>query len=178
MNPVDLLWGVFVAVVICVSSLDLVFITHRPSGGGVKSALMWTSLWITVALGFGALIWFVHPKGPDVALLFVTGYLTEYSLSVDNLFVFILIFSQMGVRDSAQPKLIKAGIMLSIVMRIIFILFGVTLVQRFHWMIPIFGVILIWTAWKMLTAKQRKPIGRSIIPDPRHGKHRHSSPAF
>jgi len=100
----------------------------------------------------------LHPKGPEIALLFVTGYLTEYSLSVDNLFVFILIFSLMNVREDAQPKLIKLGIFLSIVLRIVFILFVVALVQRFEWLISLFGVLLIWTAWKMLTSNEDEHI--------------------
>jgi len=158
MNPVTLLWGIFAAIVICVSALDLFVITHRHSAVGVRSALLWTSLWISVAFGFGALVYFLHPTGPDTALLFVTGYLTEYSLSVDNLFVFILIFSLMGVQDFAQPKLIKAGILLSIVLRIVFILFGVALVQSFHWLLSCFGGLLIWTAWKMLTSGEDEKI--------------------
>lgn len=158
MNPVTLLWWIFAAIVTGVSVLDLFVITHRHSDVGVKSALIWTGLWISVALGFGVLVYFLHPKGAEIALLFVTGYLTEYSLSVDNLFVFILIFAMMGVRDFAQPKLIKAGILLSIVLRIIFILFGVALVHRFEWLISCFGVLLIWTAWKMMTSGEDEHI--------------------
>jgi tellurite resistance protein TerC len=158
MDSLTWLWLVFVAVVIGVSALDLFVITHSHSAGGVKSALQWTGLWISVALAFGVLIYFLHPRGPEIALLFVTGYLTEYSLSVDNLFVFILIFSMMGVQDFAQPKLIKAGILLSIVLRIVFILFGVTLVEKFHWLIPCFGALLIWTAWKMATSGEDEHI--------------------
>jgi tellurite resistance protein TerC len=80
---------------------------------------------------------------------FISGYLTEYSLSVDNLFVFIMIFSLMGVHEKNQPKLLKLGILLSIVLRILFILAGMELVQRFSWIIYIFGIILLWTAYKM-----------------------------
>jgi len=161
-DPLTILWLVFVAIVIGVSALDLFVITHSHSAGGVKSALQWTGLWISVAFAFAALIYYMHPKGPETALLFITGYLTEYSLSVDNLFVFILIFSMMDVKDFAQPKLIKAGILLSIVLRIGFILFGVALVERFHWLIPCFGALLIWTAWKMLTSGEDEHI------DPTH----------
>jgi len=158
MNPVSLLWGIFAAIVVCVSTLDLFVITHRHSAVGVKNALLWTSLWISVAFAFGVLVYFLHPKGPETSLLFVTGYLTEYSLSVDNLFVFILIFSLMGVQDFAQPKLMKAGILLSIVLRIVFILFGVALVQCFHWLLSLFGALLIWTAWKMLISDDDEQI--------------------
>jgi len=157
MDPVTL-WLIFGAIVIGVSVLDLFVITHSHSDVGVKSALLWTGLWISVALAFGGLIYFIHPQGPQISLLFITGYLTEYSLSVDNLFVFILIFSMMNVKDFAQPKLIKAGILLSIVLRVVFILFGVALVERFHWLIACFGVLLIWTAWKMLTSGEDEHI--------------------
>ncbi|MCK9588837.1 MAG: TerC/Alx family metal homeostasis membrane protein [Terrimicrobiaceae bacterium] len=158
MDPVTLLWVIFAATVLVVCALDLFVITHRHSAVGVASALRWTGLWIAVALGFGALVYYLHPRGPEISLLFVTGYLTEYSLSVDNLFVFILIFSLMDVRDFAQPKLIKLGILLSIVLRVVFILFGVALVQHFHWLISLFGALLIWTAWKMLTSGEDEHI--------------------
>lgn len=154
MDPVTLLWIIFSVTVLVVCALDLFVITHRHTDVGVASALRWTGLWIAVALAFGGLVYFMHPQGPEISLLFITGYLTEYSLSVDNLFVFILIFSLMNVKDFAQPKLIKLGILLSIVLRIVFILFGVALVQRFHWLISLFGVLLIWTAWKMLTSNE------------------------
>ena len=157
MDPVTLLWVVFALSVVLVCALDLCVITRRDSFMGAAPALRWTGIWIAVALAFGALVFFLHPKGPEVALLFVTGYLTEYSLSVDNLFVFILIFSVMKVPPGAQPKLIKLGIFLSIVLRIVFILFGVALVQRFHWLISLFGVLLIWTAWKMLASVAEEP---------------------
>ena len=152
MDAVKWLWVIFGVIVVLVCTLDLRVITRRDSPVGTAAALRWTGIWIALALGFGAIVYFVHPNGPEIAVLFVTGYLTEYSLSVDNLFVFILIFSVMNVRREAQPKLVKLGIFLSIVLRIVFILFGVALVERFHWLISIFGALLIWTAWKMLTS--------------------------
>ena len=158
MDPVTLLWVVFGVTVVLVCALDLCVITRRGSSVGAALALRWTGIWIAVALAFGALVFFLHPKGHEVALLFVTGYLTEYSLSVDNLFVFILIFSVMKVLPGAQPKLIKLGILLSIILRIVFILFGVALVERFHWLISLFGALLIWTAWKMLTSGEDEHI--------------------
>jgi tellurite resistance protein TerC len=85
-----------------------------------------------------------------MAIKYIAGYLTEYSLSVDNLFVFIMIFSLMGVHPNNQPRLLKLGILLSIVLRIIFILVGMGLVQRFAWVIYVFGAILVWTAYKMV----------------------------
>lgn len=154
MNSLTLLWLLFWTIFIAVSALDFFVITHRRSAVGVNSALRWTGLWIAVALGFSVLVYFLHPRGPEIATLFVAGYLTEYSLSVDNLFVFILIFSLMGVPEIAQPKLIKLGIYLSIFLRILFIVFGIALVHRFHWLLYVFGALLIWTAWKMLSSNE------------------------
>ena len=158
MDPLALLWLIFAATVFVVGALDLFVITHRHSPVGVASALRWTGLWVAVALGFGAAVYALHPEGHELAVLYIAGYLTEYSLSVDNLFVFILIFSLMGVHEEARPKLIKLGIYFSIVLRILFILFGIALVQKFHWLIYLFGVVLVWTAWKMLTAEEGEDV--------------------
>ncbi len=154
MSVFVVLWSLFWILVVAVSALDLVVITHRDGTIPVNSALRWTALWITVALLFAFAIWLLHPGGAKVATLFLAGYLTEYSLSVDNLFVFILIFSLMGVAEVAQPKLIKLGIYLSIALRIIFIVFGIALIERFHWVIYLFGALLLWTAWKMLVTDE------------------------
>lgn len=158
MDPVVLLWVIFGGTVILVSILDLLVITHRHSPVGVTSALRWTGIWVTLALGFGVAVYFLHPRGHELAMLYVAGYLTEYSLSVDNLFVFILIFSLMGVHDDAQPKLIKLGIYLSLVLRVIFIVFGIALVQQFHWLIYLFGLLLIWTSWKLLASDENESV--------------------
>ena len=152
MTPTTLLWILFWSIFVGVSALDYFLITHRKTEIGVTSALRWTGLWIAVGLGFSFAIYRLHPNGPKVFTEYISGYLTEYSLSVDNLFVFILIFSLMGVKEIAQPKLIKLGIYLSIVLRILFILFGIALIARFHWLIYLFGGLLVWTAWKMIAA--------------------------
>jgi tellurite resistance protein TerC len=154
MNSLTVLWIVFWTTFVTVSAIDLFVVTHRHSPIGVTSALRWTGLWVAIAFAFSGAIYFLHPSGKELSVLFIAGYLTEYSLSVDNLFVFILIFSLMGVPEFAQPKLIKLGIYLSIVLRIAFIYFGIALIERFHWLIYGFGALLIWTAWKMLTADE------------------------
>lgn len=153
MNHVTLLWILFWALFIVVSIIDYFVVASRGTMS-VKSALRWTGIWIAVALGFSAAIYALHPRGQDIMIEFISGYLTEYSLSIDNLFVFILIFSLMGVQEVAQLKLIKLGIYLSIVLRIVFIIFGIAIINRFHALIYMFGGLLIWTAWKMLVAKE------------------------
>lgn len=149
-NPITQLWILFWAIFVIVSAIDYSVVTHRKTAIDVKTALRWTALWISVALMFSVAIYLLHPRGRTIFMEYISGYLTEYSLSVDNLFVFILIFSLMGVKDIAQPKLIKLGIYLSIFLRIIFILFGIALIDRFHWLIYVFGALLVWTAWKMV----------------------------
>ncbi|MFA5262858.1 MAG: TerC/Alx family metal homeostasis membrane protein [Opitutaceae bacterium] len=161
MTPETLLWIIFWSTFFIVSAVDYYVTSHRTTIISVNTALRWTALWVAIALSFGAVVFFVHPRGEQLAILYLSGYLTEYSLSVDNLFVFILIFSLMGVKNVAQPKLIKLGIYLSIVLRIVFILFGIALLHRFAWLIYVFGALLIWTAWKMVTADEEE----SVHPD-------------
>ena len=150
MTPTIILWAIFWALFVGVSAVD--YFLHCKGNEDVRTALRWTALWIFVGLGFSGVIYGLHPNGPKVFTEYISGWLTEYSLSVDNLFVFILIFSLMGVPEVAQPKLIKLGIYLSIILRIIFILFGIALIDRFHWLLYVFGALLIWTAWKMISA--------------------------
>ncbi|MFT3782670.1 MAG: TerC/Alx family metal homeostasis membrane protein [Nibricoccus sp.] len=152
METKTLLWIIFWSLFVIVSLIDYYVVTHRKTAITVKTALRWTGVWIGVALSFSGAIYFLHPNGKELFMEYISGYLTEYSLSVDNLFVFILIFSLMGVQEVAQPKLIKLGIYLSIVLRIIFILFGIALITKFHWLIYVFGALLVWTAWKMISA--------------------------
>lgn len=152
MTRITILWIIFWATFIGVSAVD--YFLHSKGAIKVKSALRWTALWMAVGLGFSGFIYWLHPQGPTVFTEYISGWLTEYSLSVDNLFVFILIFSLMGVQEVAQPKLIKLGIYLSIVLRVVFIFFGIALIDRFHWLIYVFGGLLIWTAWKMIATEE------------------------
>lgn len=158
MEPHKLLWVLFWSLFVIVSAVDYYVVTHRKGGIDVKTALRWTAVWIAVALSFSGAIYALHPNGKAVFMEYISGYLTEYSLSVDNLFVFILIFSLMGVKEVAQPKLIKLGIYLSIVLRILFIIFGIALVERFHWLIYFFGALLVWTAWKMVASEEDEQV--------------------
>jgi len=154
MAPTTLLWIIFWSTFLIVSAIDYSVVTHRKKPIGVQSALRWTGLWVLVALAFSVAIYKLHPNGKTVFMEYISGYLTEYSLSVDNLFVFILIFSLMGVKDVAQPKLIKLGIYLSIALRIVFIIFGITLIHRFAWLLYFFGALLVWTAYKMIATEE------------------------
>src|SRR5688572_27648106 len=113
------------------------------------NVLVWTGVWITLAMCFN---FFVYQYfGKERAIEFFTGYLIEKSLSVDNIFVMILIFSYFQVPSSYQHKVLFWGILGALIMRVIFILSGIELIHRFHWLIYIFGGFLIFTGIRMVT---------------------------
>ncbi len=154
---ITLYWLIFIAIFLIVFFVDLYVTDHRKGALTVKTALKWTGLWISIAMLFAVSLYFFFPQNPDseaktssvMMIKFIAGYLTEYSLSIDNLFVFIMIFSLMGVSENNQPRLLKLGILISIVLRILFIVAGMGLVQQFEWIIYVFGAILLYTAYKM-----------------------------
>lgn len=121
-----------------------------------RRALHWTILWISLAGAFAVLVYII--LGQEVALLFTTGYVLEKSLSVDNMFVFLLIFSSLGIPYIYQHKVLMAGILSAIAMRIGLIIAGVSLLETFHWMIYLFGGLLLFTGIRMLMQKKEKKI--------------------
>jgi len=151
-----LFWLIFIGIVTVVFSIDFYVSDHQTGAEKLSTALTWTLIWIVAGLAFGALIHNMLPNGHEKSLDYIMGYLTEKSLSVDNLFVFIMIFTAMGVQDKNRPRLLKLGILLSIVLRIVFILLGAALLTKFHFIIYIFGLILLYTAVKMLTHKDEE----------------------
>ena len=163
-NTHSIFWISFILVYLIVFAIDMYSTNHREGNISVKTALRWTALWISIAMLYGLAIYLFYPPNGEteishlMAIKFVSGYLTEYSLSIDNLFVFIMIFSMMGVHEKNQPKLLKLGILLSIVLRVLFILLGMELVTKFHWIIYIFGAILIYTAYKMAFSKEEDQV--------------------
>lgn len=144
-------WIAFILLFFIVFAIDLHVNKKRHATKNLKSALAWTLSWMFLAFLYAAAIYYFYPHDERkiTATNFISGYLTEYSLSIDNLFIFIMIFSVMSVKESLQPRLLQMGILLSIVLRVIFILFGIALITAFHWILYIFGAILLWTAWKM-----------------------------
>src|ERR671919_889011 len=136
------------------SSKDQPLQEQREKGQTFRRALIWTVLWISLALGFAGIIFVT--LGADNALLFVTGYAIEKSLSVDNMFVFLLIFSSLAIPHIYQHKVLMAGILSAIIMRVGLILAGVSLLESFHWMIYIFGGLLLFTAIRMLIQKKNE----------------------
>lgn len=152
-SPV-LLFVVFNIFVLAMLALDLGVFHRKAHVIKMKEALMWSAFWIALSLLFNLGIYFW--RGPETALEFLTGYLIEKSLSVDNIFVFILIFSYFQVPSLYQHKVLFWGILGALIMRAIFIATGVTLIQKFHWIIYIFGAFLILTGIKMALQKDKE----------------------
>lgn len=146
MSPEKIMWIVFVLMIGAMLVVDLGLNRHSKHVS-FRQAAGWTTVWMLLALLFGGGVWFT--MGQQKGLEFVTGYLIEQSLSVDNLFVFIMIFSVFGVRADLQPKVLKWGIIGAIVMRLLFIFIGAALLSRFQWLFYFFGLLLLYTAWKM-----------------------------
>jgi tellurite resistance protein TerC len=141
-------WIGFNAFIVLMLVLDLGVFHKKIHKVPVKEAVIWTGVWITLAMVFNVLIYF--DQGKTKALEFLTGYVIEYSLSVDNIFVFILIFSFFKVNEKYQHKVLFWGIIGALIMRAIFIFAGVALINRFHWIIYIFGGFLVITGIRML----------------------------
>lgn len=148
------LWILFWVVVITALGLDLFILNKHHGHVSIKDASVMVAAWVTLALCFGGVIWFA--SGAQSALEFFTGYVIEYSLSIDNMFVFIMIFTYFAVPKDHQPKVLLWGILGAVIMRFIFIFIGVQLITRFTFMIYIFGAILIYTAIKMLVGKDEQ----------------------
>jgi len=152
MSEQTILWLGFGALMTIMFALDLGIFNRTSHEIRFREALAWTITWVTLALAFNA--WIYYEMGPTKALEFFTGYLIEESLSVDNLFVFIMIFSYFHITKRHQPKILKWGIIGALLMRAVFIFAGIELIERFHWMIYLFGAILVITGLKMAFGKE------------------------
>jgi tellurite resistance protein TerC len=154
MNDLSLLWIFFNLFVLAMLALDLGVFHRKSHEVSVREALTWTCVWITLAMLFNLFVYYYFDRSK--ALEFFTGYLIEKSLSVDNIFVIILIFSYFKVPSAYQHTVLFWGILGALVMRVIFILTGVELIHRFHWLIYIFGAFLVYTGIRMLTSGDLK----------------------
>jgi tellurite resistance protein TerC len=157
------LWIAFAVIVPVALALDLFIFQRKAHKVKVKEALLWSSIWIGLALLFGLAVYFV--LGSEKALNFFTGYLVEESLSVDNLFVFLLIFTYFLVPEQYQHRVLFWGIIGAVIMRGVFILAGIALLQNLEWIIYIFGAFLVYTGIKIGTQKEQelKPEGNPVL---------------
>lgn len=154
MSSEALLWIVFNVVVAGLLYVDLKVVNRHAHVVSFREAAFWSAVWFVVALLFNTGIYWT--MGKQKALEFLTGYVIEKSLSVDNLFVFIMIFSHFGVSAQNQPRILHWGILGALVMRLVLILAGVKLINAFHGIIYVFGAILIYTGIKMWVSGEQK----------------------
>ncbi|QFQ30207.2 TerC/Alx family metal homeostasis membrane protein [Janibacter melonis] len=141
------LWWVTIAGVLALVALDFL-LTRRPHEVSMKEAVGWSAFYIALPLAFGLWVWSQH--GSQIGVEYYTGYLVEKSLSVDNLFIFILILTSFAVPRVLQQRVLLIGIVGALVMRGAFIAVGAALIARFSWMFLLFGAILLFTAWTVL----------------------------
>lgn len=154
MNTDQLTYLIFGAVVVIALIFDLGLLSKKNSHITLKKALWQTILWVSLAVVFMFFVWYEY--GQKVAIEYLSAYLTEWSLSIDNIFVFILIFSFFGVKETYYARVLLIGILMAIVFRVIFITVGIALVERFGWLLYIFGAILVITGVKMFAAKHEE----------------------
>jgi tellurite resistance protein TerC len=154
MDSQVLLWVVFNIFVLGILAVDLLVLHRKAHAVSLREALAWSCVWVSLALLFGIGIYFF--RGGEKALEFLTGYVIEWSLSVDNLFVFLVIFSYFAVPSMYQHRVLFWGILGALVLRAIFIATGAALLANFHWMIYVFGGFLIFTGIKLLFVGEEK----------------------
>lgn len=164
MEHISIMWIGFNLFVLAMLALDLGIFHKTAHEVKMKEAISWTLVWISLALLFNAAIYYFWDwmapgslySNKEAALAFLTGYVIEKSLSVDNVFVFLMVFTYFHVPGVYQHKILFWGILGALVMRAVFIFAGVALITKFHWMIYIFGAVLIVTGIKMVTQKGKK----------------------
>lgn len=148
------LWIAFNLFVLAMLALDLGVFNRKAHAPSLKEAALWSGVWITLALAFSAVLYVW--QGPESGTQFLTGYLIEKSLSVDNIFVFVLIFSTFAVPAAYQHRVLFWGVLGALVMRGVFIALGAALLDAFHWVIYLFGAFLVFTGIRIARHKEQQ----------------------
>lgn len=148
-------WAVTIGVIIALLAVDLILAAVRPHRVGFGEATAWSVFYILVAVAFG--VWFTIAYGGDLGTQYFAGYIVEKSLSVDNLFVFVIIMATFAVPEEHQHKVLTFGIILALIMRAIFIAVGATLLSLFSFMFLVFGLLLIYTAIQLFRHRDEDP---------------------
>lgn len=154
MTTHQIVYLVFGIVLVLALVFDLGLLSKKNAQITIKQALKQTFFWVSLALAFFVFMWV--EEGQKLALEYLSAYLMEWSLSIDNIFVFILIFNSFKVKEKFYSRVLLIGILMAIVFRVIFITIGVALVEQFHWVLYIFGVFLVYTGYKMFTSNEEK----------------------
>ena len=146
-----LFWLIFNLTVLLLLGADLFLFHRKPHRVTAREAGFWSAIWVLLSLGFNAFVW--HSRGAELGVQFLTGYLIEYSLSIDNIFVFVLIFSYFKVPAEYQHRVLFWGIAGALIMRGLMIWLGLALIEQFHWVLYLFGGFLIFTGIKIARQK-------------------------
>ncbi|HEX2854589.1 MAG TPA: TerC family protein [Opitutaceae bacterium] len=154
-------WAAFFVFIAAMLALDLGILQKNAHAVKMKEAIAWCVVWVTLAMAFGGVIWWW--RGAELGQQFLAAYLIELCLSVDNVFVFILVFAYFKVAPQYQHRVLFWGIIGAVVMRAAFILVGVSVIARFHWVLYLFGAFLLYTGIKMAL-----PGDSEVNPDPEH----------
>ena len=154
MTTNQIVYLVFAIVLIVALLLDLGLMSKKNKTITIKTALMQTMFWVALALAFFVFMWV--EEGQTLALQYLSAYFMEWSLSIDNIFVFILIFSAFGVKEKFYGRVLLVGILMAIAFRIVFITVGIALVEKFEWLLYIFGVFLLFTGFKMFVSNNEE----------------------
>lgn len=157
----DILWYIFITVTISGFVLDVLAIKHEYLNHNHKISAYVVCAWILIAILFGGIIFL--SRGSDDALKYFTGYIIELSLSVDNLFVFMSIFAYFHIHEDAQPKALTYGIIGAVIMRLGFIFAGITVLEHFHWLMYVFGLMLILSGIKMFNKNETTDSHRTFL---------------
>lgn len=171
MTTHEIVYLVFGVVLTIALVFDLGLLSKKNQTISIKQALVQTAFWVGLALLFFLFLWIEGPSlsrenlqagkltvtnGPQIALEFLSAYLMEWSLSIDNIFVFILIFTSFAVKEIHYPRVLLIGILMAILFRVIFITVGVALVAKFEWILYLFGIFLVYTGYKMFTSNDEE----------------------
>lgn len=154
MTPDQLTYLVFGIILVLALVFDLGLLSKKNQKVTIRQALYQTFFWVGLALAFFVFVWIEEGQTP--ALEYLSAYLMEWSLSIDNIFVFILIFASFGVKEKHYGRVLLIGILMAIIFRVIFITVGVALVEKFSWILYLFGVFLVYTGYKMFTANEEE----------------------
>ncbi|MBC7508789.1 MAG: TerC/Alx family metal homeostasis membrane protein [Ferruginibacter sp.] len=158
MVKTELIYLVFCVVIVVALIFDLGLLSKKNQVITLKTALIQTTFWVILSLIFCGFIWFENEggNGKADAVAYLSAYLLEWSLSIDNIFVFIIIFTFFGVKENNYSRVLLSGILMAIVLRIIFIALGSELVARFNWVMYIFGIFLVYTGIKMFNSNEEE----------------------
>jgi tellurite resistance protein TerC len=147
-------WGLFGALVLALLALDLSTLRRSEGEQSLRSAILWSAAWIGLGIGFGGIVFSLY--GSEAALMYYTAYALEKSLSVDNIFVFVLIFAELQIPAAEQRRVLYWGVLGALVMRAIFIALGVFLLARFHWIIYPFAALILFAAVRILFGQEKE----------------------